>query len=445
MFVNLAWKAFQYFALFFGAADETYYKYTKFSGIRGPVNCLSFSPGGELLASGGDDEIVRIWEITTKKCLHILEDPGKRWGQITCLAWLSNLGTDDLKPIAFGTGRGLIVIYRRSRVDAGMVELASNRVFEASDPVESMAFNAKKSYLAITSHHGRIALFDIARNGTMMELWSVKADSDKKVCIPRSIQFYEGGKKVLIFILETGEMVCCDVETAREDWQKLLKSGIGYASLDSSGKLLLVDNLSRGFDLYNLPRSSPSYTFAVPTKKKCVKDGAFAEQASAIVCSSDHGKVYVFSMASSSPIQVLKSASKHVEVQAIDTTSTPESHFIASGSSAAMPEIVIWEKQIKKTSSRVDNESNIGRVINLLNLLVILLLLHWTSRYWVPIASQAVNRAMEIMNNVQVPVAEVSTNKPHFTEWTVEIPIQVADEEDEEDEIEWRELQLDRL
>jgi len=156
----------------------------------------------------GDDETVHVWEVTTKKSLHVLEDPGRRWGQITCLTWLDSWGADDLKPIAFGTGRGLIVIYRSSRIDpkASMVELASNRVFEASDPVESIAFDAKKSLLAITSHHGRIALYDISKAGTIMELWSVRSDSDIKTSIPRSIQFYEGGKKVLIFFLETGEM-----------------------------------------------------------------------------------------------------------------------------------------------------------------------------------------------------------------------------------------------
>ena len=84
-----------------------------------------------------------------------------------------------------------------------------------------------------------------------------------------------------------------------------------------SGKTLLVDNLSKGFDLYDLPRSSPSYTFAVPNKKKCVKDGAFAEKASTIVCGTDHGQIYVFSTASSLPTQILTAAEKTVEVQAI--------------------------------------------------------------------------------------------------------------------------------
>jgi hypothetical protein len=48
---------------------------------------------------------------------------------------------------------------------APMVELASSRAFEASDPVESIAFEAKKSLLAITSHHGGISIYEIGRNG----------------------------------------------------------------------------------------------------------------------------------------------------------------------------------------------------------------------------------------------------------------------------------------
>lgn len=76
----------------------------------------------------GDDEAVRIWEISTKKCLDILEDPGKRWGQITCLTWLGSPGNDELKPIAFGTGRGLVVIYRRPRVDVGLFQHFLNKL-----------------------------------------------------------------------------------------------------------------------------------------------------------------------------------------------------------------------------------------------------------------------------------------------------------------------------
>lgn len=75
------------------------------------------------MASGGDDETVRIWEIPAKKCRQIIEDHGKRWGQITCLVWLGGRSNEDLQPIAFGTGRSLVVIYRRSRIDVSRTHI----------------------------------------------------------------------------------------------------------------------------------------------------------------------------------------------------------------------------------------------------------------------------------------------------------------------------------
>jgi WD40 repeat protein len=69
-----------------------------------------------MILATGDDETVRIWELSTKKCLQVLEDHGKRWGQITCLTWMDGHNDTSLNPITFGTARGLIVIYRRSRI-----------------------------------------------------------------------------------------------------------------------------------------------------------------------------------------------------------------------------------------------------------------------------------------------------------------------------------------
>ena len=42
--------------------------------------------------------------------------------------------------------------------------------------------------------------------GTMMMLWTNTVNADKKPSIARSIKFYENYEKVLIFVLETGEM-----------------------------------------------------------------------------------------------------------------------------------------------------------------------------------------------------------------------------------------------
>lgn len=96
----------------------------------------------------------------------------------------------------------------------------------------------------------------------------------------------------------------------------------GHATIFSRERLLLVDNLSKGFDLYDLPRSSPSYTFAVPVRKRCVKVGVFAEDSSIIACGSNHGKIYIYSTASPVPLQIMGQSSWWTPIQALGVSST---------------------------------------------------------------------------------------------------------------------------
>jgi hypothetical protein len=61
-----------------------------------------------------------------------------------------------------------------------------------------------------------------------------------------------------------------------------------------------------GFDLYHFNRASPLRTFAVPQTQKYVKQGAFGEGSTIAACGSDHGKVYVFKLASPDIFQTLR-------------------------------------------------------------------------------------------------------------------------------------------
>lgn len=92
----------------------------------------------------------------------------------------------------------------------------------------------------------------------------------------------------------------------------------GHASVCPQEKQLLIENLSKGFDLYDLPRSSPSYTFAIPTTKRCIKAGVFAEDSSIVVCGSDHGRIYIFSTASPIPLQIIRQGGSSTAIQALD-------------------------------------------------------------------------------------------------------------------------------
>jgi hypothetical protein len=69
---------------------------------------------------------------------------------------------------------------------------------------------------------------------------------------------------------------------------------------------VLIDNLSSGFDLYNIQRTTPTRSMIIPTKKKFVKQGAFAESGTVIACGSDHGRVYIFSFNKCEELQTLQ-------------------------------------------------------------------------------------------------------------------------------------------
>ena len=60
----------------------------------------------------------------------------------------------------------------------------------------------------VSNYHQSKHIYDkVTLNiGTMMKLWMNHVHADKKVSIARAIEFYEDYKKMLIFVLETGEM-----------------------------------------------------------------------------------------------------------------------------------------------------------------------------------------------------------------------------------------------
>jgi len=63
----------------------------------------------------GDDEAVRIWILETYQCFQAIHDSGGKWGQITCVKWLPAEAAGAGDTLCFGTGRGLLLIYRQSK------------------------------------------------------------------------------------------------------------------------------------------------------------------------------------------------------------------------------------------------------------------------------------------------------------------------------------------
>ncbi|KIM35109.1 hypothetical protein M413DRAFT_14714 [Hebeloma cylindrosporum] len=184
--------------------DGEYKLYIRLSGTSGPINSLAFAPDAKFLASGGDDQKVRVWDISCKQIYQVIGDDLERWGQITCVLWLTT--TSDT--ICFGTARGLVLIYQRTKEADQFKEVSSTAVLPFNEPVEGMDYDRSKGRLALTSHTGRIKLFQIEKNGTLLALWSKNWNEiqEARGVIPRSIRFTEKGENVAIFGLESGVM-----------------------------------------------------------------------------------------------------------------------------------------------------------------------------------------------------------------------------------------------
>jgi len=92
----------------------------------------------------------------------------------------------------------------------------------------------------------------------------------------------------------------------------------GSAALSDDESFLLVDNLVKGFDLYHYPRTSPTETFTIARDKVYIHEAIFLEEANSVARSSDHGKLYLYSLETTKQLQTLKHGPKTSMVQVID-------------------------------------------------------------------------------------------------------------------------------
>jgi len=84
---------------------------------------------------------------------------------------------------------------------------------------------------------------------------------------------------------------------------------------------MLVDNLTKGFDIYNYPHSSPSDSFPIARDKAFVQQGVFLEDETSVVCGSDHGEIYIFSIGTSKCLQKLWHGSRKMKIQVLNVRS----------------------------------------------------------------------------------------------------------------------------
>jgi hypothetical protein len=102
-----------------------------------------------------------------------------------------------------------------------------------------------------------------------------------------------------------------------------------YVYSNANLTCVLVDNLTKSFDLLDFPQTSSSPSFTNPRGKVFLQGAIFLEDGTMLAYARDHGSFYTF------PVGTTRRLS-----------TTRERHVFASGTRDRMPNINGWRKQV---------------------------------------------------------------------------------------------------
>ncbi|KAK0436312.1 WD40-repeat-containing domain protein [Desarmillaria tabescens] len=336
------------FKLFLGLCfrrQDRYHLVARLHEHRGAINTLAFTPNGRILASGSDDETVKLWSTEKAICLQTLVNEGQGWGQITAMAFIGS----DGEWLIFSTGRGLVCIYGRAPGRLYREMAAVPGTSASSDPVELLVFDRATQRLAVTSHFGEIRAYRIELQNfkaTFRQEWS----RNNAAMIPRSSAFVNLGRDLLIFGLNTGDVTTLSSGKGEMVSRHQLDCPIGSAVINSTATLFLLHNIGTGFALYNLTTASLVQTIPVNSAMPIVTDIKFGENGAIATAGGAASKAYVIHLESGRIVQRLNHG--RGPVQALDMACMGDCHLIVCGSSDDFPDITLWAKPTKLSMHR---------------------------------------------------------------------------------------------
>ncbi|PIL35886.1 hypothetical protein GSI_01546 [Ganoderma sinense ZZ0214-1] len=317
------------------------------NNLRG-VNSLSFSRDGHYLASGGGDG-VKLWDLRTK--LAVPTPPHRETlGPVTRVLWVG--GSDAVYPtLCYGTGLGYLCLWNQGARSDRFIEVFEKRL---ADGVEITALgcangNGTDVHIAVGTRKCVIQVFQYDGRGDVSPIFSIRLER----VVPSALEFTSDLRDVLVFGMYDGAMYTLGSNSGKVIKSKSLGQKIGYASLPPKQHLVVLDNISNGFDLWDLDAGTHLCTFPTGTPTRFLpRQVVFAERWKSIVAGSDHGAVYVFDRTTGAPLDVLHHAAKGL-VQTVASVDRDGYSLIATGSSGEQGVVTLWQsKKLFAVSSR---------------------------------------------------------------------------------------------
>ncbi|KAG2092259.1 WD40-repeat-containing domain protein, partial [Suillus cothurnatus] len=281
------------------------------------ITCLSFAPQGNLLASGGDDGNIIIWDVELGKILHRII----ACCVITTLAWDPSKWRRQL---FVGGADGLLAIVENIE-DREPVHSVLTGV---RAPVYAIAIDSHTNHLAIRVgsevhiakevSYRKYATFKILpMPPELPSPLKPKEQVDNRVRA-RSLTFKNFGRELVVAYLNHG-VVCwhigSDSDHDTQRWRispihphQLMYVKDGHGALSPDESLVLLSNLSDGLDLYAVGHNHPvkSFKFSSNGGVNLPVQVSFVEHGWGILGGSSEGNVHVWGLASTESCQVLE-------------------------------------------------------------------------------------------------------------------------------------------
>lgn len=235
-------------------------------GHTDQINCLDINPEGTLIASGGNDNLVKLWDISTTKELrtftgndsrvvHIMFDPSGKY--VSALNYADKLNTWDIS-----SGK-----------------LISS--FEAASNTQSFDFCRNGKAIAFYNLNNELVIADHT-NGNILDHWEVTGIARMKT---------DPSGKNLYFLDYKGNLIGIDMDTKTEILKAQLFEEFSYPvtriDIDRNGKLLSAAFTDNTIQLFNLKDGSRYHTFQGHENR--LTDMQFEKNGDRLI-SADHNK-----------------------------------------------------------------------------------------------------------------------------------------------------------